>query len=123
MSDWTTTGIPDPPAPAVTPSTPFRDMLAADLASVFFNTDEFAELVTIGVSTGIPVIISFGEGDEYKGSDASDTEGEMRVRVSDMATLVTGLSVTRGAETWTVLDAKKSADNLEWIAVISRLNR
>ena len=106
-----------------------KDQIAADLTNVFYNDDEFAELVDLESADGndvypnIPAIVSFGEGDEYQGSDASDTEGQMRVRVSDMAVIIGGYSVYRGAETWTVLDAKKSADNLEWIAVISRINR
>jgi hypothetical protein len=106
----------------------FKTQMQTDL-DIFYNTDEFAEEVNIESADGddvyhdIHALITFGEGEEYRGADALGNEGTMRIRVSDIETIATGYSVYRGTETWRILDAKKSEDDLEWIAVISRINR
>jgi hypothetical protein len=106
-----------------------KDQILADLDDVFYNTDDFAELVDIESADGddifrdVPVIIEFGDGDGYTGADALGTEATMRIRVTDIAIIASGYSVYRGTETWKVLDGQKSEDNLEWRAAISRINR
>ncbi len=102
------------------------DLMTAALPQFYAAFGETVDIESMDGSVrydDIAVIISFGEGEEYRGSDALDTEATMRVRVSDIETITSGYKIYRGAETWTVLDGQRSEDNLEWIAPISRLTR
>ncbi len=110
----------------------FKDQLDDDLA-VFYNTDEFAELVRAESADAsetlwdIPAVFTFGEGPEYRGADAPDTNGTVQFRVSDVAEISAGYKIYRtdanGDETiWRVLGGgRKTSDGLEWIVPISKV--
>lgn len=107
----------------------FKTQLTTDLA-VFFNTDEFAESVTYTPSGGtakvINAIVTYGEGEEYKGADAYNIEATMEIQANatnGIATVGVGDSITIGTDTWKVIDAKKISDGLMWSCIISRMNR
>ena len=98
----------------------------ADL-QVFY--DACGETVDIDDTNGAPAysdvvaIFSFGHGDEYRGSDAPGTDGEVRIRVSDAATISAGYMIYRGTEEWRILGGGNlSEDGLEWVLPISKLS-
>jgi hypothetical protein len=126
MSGGSGTGTPVT-IPAPIPTTAFEDMLAADLSAVFFNADEFAKSVAYtpagGLAKMIKAIITYGEGEEYRGADALNIEATMEIQASDVATVSVGDSIAIGLEIWQVIDASKISDGLIWSCILSRLNR
>ena len=73
------------------------------------------------VTQNVPAIFTFGEGEEYRGSDAPDTKAKVNVRVSDVTNILSGYKIYRGAEQWRVLGgAEKTSDGLEWVIPISK---
>lgn len=91
----------------------FKDMIAADLGNVFFNTEEFAETVAYN-GDEVTAIITYGSGDEYKGYDDFDVKAVILVKVSDVQEVVTGDQVQIGSDDWEVIGAKRSAHGLTW---------
>jgi hypothetical protein len=100
-----------------------KTLMASDL-SMFYNTDEFADSITYtpageaGISTA--GIIDHGALAESQGSDALGAVATLRVQVSEVATAAQGDTVAIGSDTWEVLWAEKTEDNLEWICDISK---
>jgi hypothetical protein len=104
----------------------FKQQMADDL-DLFYNTDEFAEAVTIESADGddvyhdIAVIFDFGDGFAYRGADDPGVEGWARIRLSDLGAIKTGYIIYRDEERWRLLGgAVQSTDGLEWIVPISR---
>ncbi len=120
------------PAEGVDSRGTFKEEMQDDLA-IFYNTDEFAELIDVEspdgltIIQGIPAIFTFGEGLEYQGADAPGTKGMVQMRASDVKTISAGHRIYRTAdtgdeETWRVLGGgRKTSDDLEWIVPISRV--
>lgn len=100
-----------------------KTQMQADLASVFYNTDDFAETVTYtpagGAGISVVAIIDYGRDDE-DGADDLGQNAKIRIMVSSVATVTAGDTITIGANTWEVHYARLSEDGLEWIADISK---
>jgi hypothetical protein len=106
--------------------TTLNEQLADDLA-VFYDTElGFAESAAYyprgGSPKTVPVIVDSGKGDDYKGADAFGVSAALRIRVSDVTAPEADDEVRIEGETWKVLYADLSADSLEWIVTIDRLN-
>jgi hypothetical protein len=103
----------------------FKTQLASDLASVFFNTDEFAESVTYTRDGYFPetvkAIIDYGQGEEYQGSDSYGVNATMNVMVSEIETVTNKDTVVIGTDTWGVIGARKINDGLEWEIQINKV--
>ena len=97
----------------------FKDQLAADLTAVFYNTDGPAESVTYTKDgywpKTIKAIVTYGEGDEYRGVNSYDVNATMTCMVSDVSSSVTNKDTVQiGTETWGVIGGNKINDGLEW---------
>jgi hypothetical protein len=106
--------------------TTLKEQIAADLA-VFYDTNlGFAESVAYypreGNPKSVPVIIDYGMGYEYRGSDDYGITATARIRVSDLASPLKMDTVVITGTDWAVIDAKKSVDGLEWVIQLNRIN-
>jgi hypothetical protein len=101
--------------------------MIADLAD-FYAYSGFATSVTFttvaGVSTtGVPVLIKYGQNDSYQGADYYAVDATVRVQAqgtSGIVTIAAGDRFTIGTGNWVVIDAKKAASGYEWICSISK---
>jgi len=109
-----------------------KTQIAADLNTVFFNTDDFADSVTYtpagGTAKTIKAIIDYGVPDEsgLSGMDAMNTEAEMEIQAdatNGIAQVAVNDAVTIGTDTWRVIYARKIDDGLIWRCRISRSTR
>lgn len=103
MSDWTGSGTPVTPVPVTTPSTPFRDMLAADLDAVFFNVNEFAELITYTPNGGAAKYINIVPAAEDLAGQTPAPPGDTMVimaKYSDIASPGRGDTFILNTVTW-----------------------
>jgi len=103
-----------------------KDQMAADLAAIFYNTDDFAESVTYTPADATPAktisaIIDYGQGDEYKGADSYGVRAVIRVQASEIAQPARKDEVTIGTDTWVVIGADLIADGLEWIIEVNKV--
>lgn len=101
--------------------------IGADDLSIFYSTDDFAVDVTYtpgaGAAKTIPAILTYGEGDEYRGSNSYGVNATMQIQATgdDGITSVTNKdTVTIGTETWAVIGARKINDGLEWEVEINK---
>lgn len=98
--------------------TTFKEQMAADLASVFYNTDDFAESVVYAPAGKSPktikAIITYGEGDEYRGANSYGVKATMTCMVSDVSQPTNKDTVSIDGVTWGVVGANKINDGLEW---------
>jgi len=109
-----------------------KTQIAADLNTVFFNTDDFADTVTYtpvsGTGKTIKAIIDYGVPDEsgLAGMDAVNTDAELWLQAdatNGIASVAVNDAVTIGSETWRVIYARKVDDGLIWRCRISRSTR
>lgn len=112
--------------PVVEPATTFRDRLRLDLGDVFYKEDEYAVTATYtaasGVEKNINVIATYGEGDQYKGSDSYGVRCTMRLKASDVAQPARSDEVTIGTQRWIVIGAELGEDGLEWIVQANKVS-
>jgi hypothetical protein len=108
--------------------TTFKEQRAADLASVFFNPDEFAITATYTPKGGtampaIPILMNYGSGDGSDGTDDMNTDATARIMVSDIASVAEGDDILIGAAHWIVDFGKLIDDGLVWQVWMSRVTR
>lgn len=102
----------------------FKDQLAADLESVFYNDDDFAEAISYtpygGTAKNVKALVDYGEGEQYQGSGAYDVRAALFVRVADLAAVTNKDTVVIDGQTWGVVGAEKINDGLEWRIELNR---
>ncbi len=107
----------------------FKDQLAADLESVFYNDDDFAESISYtphgGTAKTIKALITYGEGDEagqeWRVPDTYGVNATIQVMASGtygLATVTNQDTLLIGERTWNVIGAHKINDGLEWLIEI-----
>ena len=84
-----------------------RDQMAADAAALFFNTDDFAEVVTYTPDSGVarPITVVFSLGEDYgKGSGpVVSGQGVMSVNTADFpAEKPKGTVARSDGSVWTI---------------------
>ena len=107
--------------------TVLRDQMSADLSSIFYNTDDFAELVTYTpageASRIIPAIISYDKGLESRidAVNAFGAAATMRIRAGGpdgIATVTNQDTVLIDGVSWHVgspyTEPRKIGGGLEW---------
>ncbi len=104
-----------------------KDRIAADLESVFYNTDEFAVAAEYTPASGtkrdIRVVADYGDGDEYRGADSYGVRCTMRIRTSEVAQPARSDRVTINGVSWIVIGADPSDDGLEWIVQANKVTK
>ncbi len=108
----------------------FKTQAILDLVT-FYNTDEDATDVLYkpgdDFEKTIPAIIDYGEGEEFPGADTLGQIATMRIQaqgadgIEQVAVGSSGDSLEIGEDVWKVMYAKKSADGLEWICLINKV--
>jgi hypothetical protein len=103
----------------------FTDQLDKDLDAVFYNADEFARSVTYMPASGgakaIDAIVTYGEGDQYKGADSYGVRATLRVKASDIVQPARSDEVTIGTDRWIVIGADPNDDGREWIVQANKV--
>ena len=96
--------------------------LIADCLSLAYGTDlggvaavhSTADSDETQTDTSCPVVIDTSEAEEYRGADEYGATAEVRVRVSEVATVSVGQYFTVGSDVWEIMHARKSTDETEW---------
>lgn len=101
----------------------FKAQREADLSAVFFNTDDFAEVVDIESADGddawlnVPAIMEYGIQDDYGGTGSILERARLTIpAIGDKAPprVMKGDCVTVAGVVWTVDLPKRSMDGLLW---------
>lgn len=90
---------------------------------MFYNTDEFAESATYtpnGGSGSSVTVIDVSDPEDFNQDQgirnrAASSRKKVRIRQSEAASPAYKDTVTIGSETWTVLNASPTSDDLEWV--------